>query len=115
MEHELLPPDTASSLAALISGSETGGAFALDVLTLPPYGAGPDAHIHAHAEGHYVISGTLAATLGERTVIVRAGSAVYVEPGVPHTCWNPGASPVVVLLIQSPPPDRARLVEHLAL
>jgi mannose-6-phosphate isomerase-like protein (cupin superfamily) len=102
MDHE--SPETGLRIATLLSGSETGWAFALEVLTLPPYGTGPGAHAHAHGEGHYVLSGTLAATLGERTVIVRAGSAVHVAPHVPHTCWNPGASPVVVLLIQAPAP-----------
>ena len=62
----------------------------------PPPGTGP--------RRAALLSGTLAATFGERTVIVRAGSAVHVEADVPHTCWNPGASPVVVLLIQRPPP-----------
>jgi mannose-6-phosphate isomerase-like protein (cupin superfamily) len=104
MDQELPPPGTGPCLATLLSGSETGGAFALEVLTLPPYSIGPDAHAHPHGEGHYVLSGTLAATLGERTVIVRAGAAVHVEADAPHTCWNPGASPVVVLLIQAPPP-----------
>lgn len=104
MEHEP-PPKTGLHIATLLSGDETGQAFALEVLTLPPYASGPGAHAHAHGEGHYVLSGTLAATLGERTVIVRAGSAVHVEPDLPHTCWNPGASPVVVLLIQAPAPD----------
>jgi quercetin dioxygenase-like cupin family protein len=109
MEHEHPPPGPGQRLAALLGGSETGGAFALEVLTLPPYASGPGAHAHPHGEGHYVLSGTLAATLGERTVIVRAGSAVHVEPDVPHTCWNPGAAPVVVLLIQAPPPANPQM------
>lgn len=104
MEHELPLQDTGPSITALVSSSETDGAFALEILSLPPYGAGPSDHIHSHGEGHYVLSGTLAATLGERTVMVRAGSAIHVEPGIAHSCWNPGASPAVVLLIQVPPP-----------
>lgn len=104
MDHQSPPTDTGPRLANLLSGKETSGAFALEVLTLPPYGGGPDAHVHAYGEGLYVLSGTLAMTLGERTVIVRAGSAVYVEPGLLHTCWNPGASSATVLLIQTPPP-----------
>ncbi|HMQ31118.1 MAG TPA: cupin domain-containing protein [Chloroflexaceae bacterium] len=98
------PPSPGPRLVA--PPGDEARAFALEVLTLPPHAGGTGVHAHPYGEGHYVISGTLAATLGERTVIVRAGSAVYVEPDVAHACWNPGASPVVVLLIQAPPPDR---------
>lgn len=104
MDQESPPPGTVPRRVALLSGGETGGAFALELLIIPPYGSGPGVHAHPHGEGHYVVSGTLAATLGERTVIVRAGSAVHVDAEVPHTCWNPGAAPAVVLLIQAPPP-----------
>ena len=82
------------------SGEDTGGAFALTTLTLPPYSA--DAPLRATARdalGYYVLSGTLVATVAERTMIVRAGSAVYVAPDTAHTCWNPTAAPAVVLLI----------------
>lgn len=85
---------------ALLAGPAAGGAFALATLTLPPYSA--DAPLSGPADepvGYYVLSGTLAATIAERTVVARAGSAVYVTPGAPHTCWNPAAAPAVVLMI----------------
>jgi mannose-6-phosphate isomerase-like protein (cupin superfamily) len=109
MEHELPPPGPGAAPepgqheVVLLGGQETGGAFALAVLTLPPYSAGQPLHAHAaSAEGHYVLSGTLAATIAERTVIVRAGEAICVAPGAAHTCWNPAAAPAVVLLILTP-------------
>jgi mannose-6-phosphate isomerase-like protein (cupin superfamily) len=109
MNHEPLPPAAAAAPPArplegvLLSGAETSGAFALATLKLPPHSAGPPLHAHAgHAEGHYVLSGILAVTIAERTVIVQAGAAVAVAPGVAHTCWNPAAAPAVVLLIRAP-------------
>lgn len=107
MEHQLLAhlSDPAPREVELIGGAATGASFTLATLTLPPHSAGAEPDVHAgYAEGHYVLSGTLAATVGERTVIVRAGEAFYVAAGVPHTCWNPAAAPAVVLLIATPAP-----------
>lgn len=105
MEHSSFSPpaDAAPREVALLGGASTGGAFALATLTLPPHSAGLPPHAHAaYAEGHYVLSGALAITAGERTTIVRAGEAVRVAAGVPHSCWNPAAAPAVVLLIAAP-------------
>jgi quercetin dioxygenase-like cupin family protein len=87
----------------LLTGSETGGAFALARLTLAPFSPGAPAHHHlAHAEGCYVLSGTLAITSGDDTIMLRAGGALAVQPGVVHACWNPTASDATVLLIYTP-------------
>lgn len=88
----------------VLSSAETGHAFGLATLTLPPHGdslqgAGQD----QSAKGCYVLRGTLAVTIGDRTITVRAGEAVYVEPSVGYTYWNPTASPVEALLIFTPP------------
>jgi mannose-6-phosphate isomerase-like protein (cupin superfamily) len=86
-----------------LDGAEPGGAFALATLTLPPHSADAPLSAHTgHAIGYYVLSGTLAATVAERTVVVRAGAAVYVAPNAPHACWNPAAAPAVLLLITAP-------------
>lgn len=122
MDHEPFSPAPGAAPATdhhetvLLSSAETNGAFAIATLTLPPHSPGLPLHAHpGYAEGHYVLSGTLAVTIAERTVIVRAGSALCVPPGVAHTCWNPAAAPAVLLLIAapaaalrptSPPPDQ---------
>lgn len=102
-EHSLVSTGAERREVALLDGPATGGAFALATLTLPPYSpAAPLTARAGDAIGYYVLSGTLAATIAERTVVVRAGAAVYVPPDAPHTCWNPAAAPAVLLLITAP-------------
>nr|MCU0493336.1 cupin domain-containing protein [Chloroflexaceae bacterium] len=87
----------------LVTGAETGGAFSLVTLTLPPYHPGLPPHVHQRqAEGCYVLGGTLAFTHGDRTITLTHGASVLVPPGVPHTCWNPTAAPAAILLIYAP-------------
>jgi quercetin dioxygenase-like cupin family protein len=109
MDHVPSPPALGAAPAAdyhktvLLSSAETNGAFVIATLTLPPHSPGLPLHAHpGYAEGHYVLSGTLAVTIAERTVIVRAGSALCVPPGVAHACWNPAAAPAMLLLIAAP-------------
>lgn len=90
-------------LIVLATGLDTNGAFALATLTLPPFSPGAPLHHHPrHAEGCYVLAGTLAATQADRTVMLAAGASVLVPPGIAHTCWNPTAAPTTVLLIYTP-------------
>jgi mannose-6-phosphate isomerase-like protein (cupin superfamily) len=87
----------------LATDLDTNGSFAIVALTLPPFSPGAPLHSHLqHAEGCYVLAGTLAATQADRTIMIAAGAAVLVPPGVAHTCWNPTAAPTMVLLIYTP-------------
>jgi quercetin dioxygenase-like cupin family protein len=87
----------------LLSNVDTEGSFALVATTLPPYDPGVPPHTHLqHAEGCYVLAGTLALTQSEQTITLTPGTAVRVPAGVPHTYWNPTAQPTVVLLIYTP-------------
>jgi quercetin dioxygenase-like cupin family protein len=87
----------------LLSGVDTEEAFSLVATTLPPYDPGTPLHTHPqHAEGCYVLSGTLALTQSEQTITLRAGTAARVPAGVSHTYWNPTAEPTVILLIYTP-------------
>jgi len=77
--------------------------YALATLALPPYHPGLPCHQHpAHAEGCYVIHGTLAVTHGSSTIILQQGASILIPPGVTHTYWNPTAVPTTVLLIYQP-------------
>lgn len=59
-------------------------------------------HLHHHDdEAWYVLEGTLIVRVGDRDVEVRAGAAVLVPRGTPHTYWNPGATPARYLLIMT--------------
>ena len=56
-------------------------------------------HLHRNDdEAWYVLEGTLCVRLGEDVVEAKAGSAVFVPRGTPHTYWNPGPSLVRYLL-----------------
>ena len=43
-------------------------------------------HSHPHMQVTYVASGAFEFTVGDVTKIVRAGDALYKQPGIPHGC-----------------------------
>lgn len=108
-------PQPPASLLEIVMG-EAQAPFKLARLILPPHSAGPQPHKHmARAEGCYVLRGTLAVTVGERTVTVQPGEAVYVAPGSSCAYWNPTAATCVALLIFAPGehvPDAGQLPGH---
>ena len=59
-------------------------------------------HLHRNDdEAWYVLEGTLCVRVGKDVVEARAGSAVFVPRGTPHTYWNPGPGPVRYLLVMT--------------
>ena len=59
-------------------------------------------HLHrSDDEAWYVLEGLLRVRVGTEEVEARAGSAVFVPRGTPHTYWNPGPHPVRYLLIMT--------------
>jgi mannose-6-phosphate isomerase-like protein (cupin superfamily) len=59
-------------------------------------------HLHRNAdEAWYVLEGELCVRVGKDVVEARAGSAVFVPRGRPHTYWNPGEGPVRYLLVMT--------------
>jgi mannose-6-phosphate isomerase-like protein (cupin superfamily) len=59
-------------------------------------------HLHRSAdESWHVLDGTLRVRVGKEEVEARAGSAVFVPRGTPHTYWNPGSSPTRYLLVMT--------------
>src|ERR1700730_19174340 len=62
------------------------------------------APVHVHYrddEVWYVLEGTLRIQVGDGEVEARAGSAVLVPRGTPHTYWNPGPGRVRYLLVMT--------------
>src|SRR5205814_3331084 len=60
-------------------------------------------HLHHHDdEAWYVLEGSLYVKVGDDTVEARAGAAVLVPRGTPHTYWNPDPVPVRYLLVMTP-------------
>jgi mannose-6-phosphate isomerase-like protein (cupin superfamily) len=59
-------------------------------------------HLHRNDdEAWYVLEGTLCVRRGEDVVEAKAGSAVFVPRGTPHTYWNPGPGLVRYLLVMT--------------
>jgi mannose-6-phosphate isomerase-like protein (cupin superfamily) len=60
-------------------------------------------HLHYNDdEAWYVLEGTLCVRVGDRDVEAKAGSAVFVPRGTPHTYWNPGPGLLRYLLVMPP-------------
>jgi mannose-6-phosphate isomerase-like protein (cupin superfamily) len=60
-------------------------------------------HLHRNDdEAWYVLEGVLCVQRGDEVVEVRAGAAVLVQRGTPHTYWNPTVKPVRYLLVMTP-------------
>lgn len=63
--------------------------------------APPHVH-HKDDEAWYVLEGELRVQRGQEEMALRAGAAVLVPRGTPHTYWNPGPGPTRYLLIMTP-------------
>ena len=59
-------------------------------------------HLHRNDdEAWYVLEGALCIRRGNEVVEAKAGSAVFVPRGTPHTYWNPGTGLTRYLLIMT--------------
>src|SRR5580765_3355995 len=59
-------------------------------------------HLHrSDDEAWYVLEGTLVVQVGDQEVEARAGAAVFVPRGTPHTYWNPNPEPARYLLVMT--------------
>lgn len=86
-----------------VTGEESGGVCAVVESTLPPYFADAAPHLHRRTtEVFYVLNGLIAFTLGQETIIARAGEVVRVQPETVHRFWNPTAAPVTYLNFLTP-------------
>lgn len=86
----------------LLSGQETGGAYALILDEAPP-GAGPPLHIHHNEdETFYILQGTLTVQVNEERLTLTAGMTAFLPRGIPHTYANLGAETVRYLGVVTP-------------
>lgn len=86
-----------------VSSTDTHGAATVMDYYIPPHDPGPPAHWHAYtSEWWWVLSGTLAITVGEETITAVPGTKVYIPPRTTHTFWNPTGAPVAFLALMSP-------------
>jgi quercetin dioxygenase-like cupin family protein len=86
----------------LASGTQTGDAFAVSVITQPP-GIATPLHVHAHeAEAFYVLEGTMTYRAGDDVHHLAGGSFIYLPVGVPHGFRITGDGPARFLGIVAP-------------
>ena len=85
----------------LITGEETGGAFSMGEVSVPP-GGGPPPHIHHREETFYVLEGTLTVQAGEKTVHASPGDCVYLPRGIAHSFKNTGNVDAKLIAVLTP-------------
>jgi mannose-6-phosphate isomerase-like protein (cupin superfamily) len=68
----------------------------------PPRWIAPLHLHHSDDEAWYVVEGVLRVKRGDEEVEARAGAAVFVPRGLPHTYWNASPDPLRYLLIMTP-------------
>jgi len=86
----------------LITGAETGGAFFMAEVTVPP-GGGPPPHIHQREdESFHVLEGTLTVQAGAKTLSAHPGDFVYLPRGMAHSFRNTGNADAKFLFVVTP-------------
>lgn len=91
-----------SLMTFLITGKDTGGAFFLAEVSVPP-GGGPAPHIHHREdESFHVLEGTLTIRVGETTITASAGDFVFLPRGIAHSFKNSCDAPAKALVLVTP-------------
>jgi mannose-6-phosphate isomerase-like protein (cupin superfamily) len=99
-----------SSIAPLLAGNILGSPNNSFVIAEWQDAGGPTdpprliAPLHVHNrddEAWYVLEGTLRVQSGQEEIEARAGSAILVPRGTPHTYWNAGPGRLRYLLIMT--------------
>src|SRR5262245_31510546 len=86
----------------LITGEQTGGAFFMAEVSVPP-GGGPPPHIHRREEEtFYVLEGTLTVQVGGRTLLASPGDCVYLPRHIMHCFKNTGNVDAKFLMVVTP-------------
>src|SRR6266481_5330738 len=67
----------------------------------PPRWIAPKHVHHKDDEAWYVLEGVLRVLMGDKEVEARAGAAVMVPRGTPHTYWNGGSGRLRYLLVMT--------------
>lgn len=84
------------------SGEDTGGAFALIEVMVPPQ-SGPPPHLHHREdEAFYVLEGEFEVHIDEQRLTAGPGSWVRMAKGSLHHFKNIGAKPGTILILATP-------------
>ena len=91
-----------SLMRFVVTGKETGGAFFLSEISVPPRG-GPPPHIHHREdESFHVLEGTLTIHVGENTITAASGDFAFLPRGVVHSFRNSGETAAKALVLITP-------------
>jgi quercetin dioxygenase-like cupin family protein len=89
-------------VTAKVRGAQTGDAYTVLELVLPP-GAGAPLHVHQREdEVFYVIDGAVEIQHGGQTYTAEAGAVIVLPKGQPHAFRNPGETPNRILITAIP-------------
>jgi mannose-6-phosphate isomerase-like protein (cupin superfamily)/catechol 2,3-dioxygenase-like lactoylglutathione lyase family enzyme len=92
----------ADQITFLITGEQTGGAFFMAEVLVPP-GGGPAPHIHhREEETFYVQQGTLTIQVGDKTLNASSGDFVHLPRGIVHCFRNTGNVDAKFLMVATP-------------
>jgi quercetin dioxygenase-like cupin family protein len=92
----------ADQITFLITGEQTGGAFFMAQVSVPPDG-GPPPHIHhREEETFYILEGTVTVQVGGKTVNALPGDIVYLPRGIAHSFKNTGNVDAKFIVIVTP-------------
>ncbi|MCA1993143.1 MAG: cupin domain-containing protein [Coleofasciculus sp. S288] len=81
---------------------DTGGAYALIELLLPPQSGAP-AHIHSQEdEAFYIQEGEVEFQLDQQTIVATIGTFLHSPKGQPHGFKNIGTTPAKMLCLLTP-------------
>lgn len=91
-----------NKMTYIATGKETGGAFFLAEMSVPP-GGGPPPHIHSREdESFHVIEGTLTIHVGGDTITASPGDFAFLPRGIVHSFKNTGDMTAKALLLITP-------------
>jgi quercetin dioxygenase-like cupin family protein len=95
------------SVTFLKTRHDTGGAFDLFELTIPPFGRVPFPHIHRkYDETIFGVNGTMTWTLNiygeDKPTEIRRGTTLFIPRGTPHFYANRTDTPARILCLQTP-------------
>src|SRR5215510_9418564 len=86
----------------ILTGAETGGAFFLAEVLVPP-GGGPPPHIHDREdETFYLLQGALTVWVGDRTLYASEGDCAHLPRGIVHSFRNTGTENARMLVTATP-------------
>ena len=86
----------------LITGEQTGGAFSMAEVSVPPGGGTPPHIHHREEEAFYLQQGTLTIQVGGKTLQASPGDYVCLPRGVAHCFKNTGNGDAKFLLVLTP-------------